>query len=240
MDGKSDSEFRIPNSELDEREYLRGLYGIPPESALLLLVRHGETTWNAESRVQGQTDSPLSDLGISQARCLAERLKDEPIHVAYSSDLARAVETAQIIAQPHNVEVATYAELREGNYGEWEEQTDADVQSRWPEVYAQYISNPAKVRLPGGESVVELVERAYSCAQGIAQRHVGENALIVAHGGSVRGVICGILGGAEHFWRFKTNNASLTVIEWKETGPRVIVLNDVCHLGLPSTIDLQP
>ena len=214
----------------DTPGFIRRLYGIFQEGALLLLIRHGETTWNAENRVQGQSDSPLSEVGIAQARALADRLKDEPIAAAYSSDLSRAFETAKIIAEPHGLGVIASHTLREADYGEWTGRTMDEVRADWSEAYADYVSDPANARIPGGESVLELVRRSHTCAVEIAQRHPGENILIVGHGGSVRGIICGILDRVELFWNFKLSNAGLTVIEWKETGPRVIALNDVCHL----------
>ena len=223
MDGKR-------NSELGERECLRSLYGVPSESALLLLVRHGETTWNAENRVQGQTDSPLSDLGIAQARCLAERLKDESIHAAYSSDLSRAVETGRIIAEPHGLEVARCSELREADYGDWTGRTMDEVRANWPDDYHNHLHDPANARIPGGESALELMARVHSFAKETAERHIAENVLIAGHGGSVRGILCGILDCVGRLWGFKLNNGGISVVEWRQTGPRILAINDVSHL----------
>jgi len=218
----------------------RTVYGIPPEGALLILVRHGETTWNAESRVQGQMDSPLSELGIAQARYVAKCLESEAIAAVYSSDLSRAADTARIIAEPHGLGVIPSRKLREADYGDWTGCTMDEVRARWPEEYRRHVHSPHTARIPGGESSVELMERSFAFAREAAERHYRESFLIVGHGGSVRGILCGILGCLERFWGFKLNNGGISAVEWKPTGPRILGINDVSHLrGLGVTGSLQ-
>jgi len=136
----------------------------------LLLVRHGETDWNAEGRLQGQTDTPLNDYGRRQARGLAEQLAGERLDAVYASDLARARETAEILAGPLGLPVELDAGLREKNWGNWEGLTSTE---RDRVVYV-------------GESTQAHRERTLAALHRIADRHPGGRVLVVTHGGSIR------------------------------------------------------
>jgi broad specificity phosphatase PhoE len=124
------------------------------------IVRHGETDWNAELRVMGQLDIPLNERGRAQAHRTAELLAHEHFDAIYSSDLVRAIETAQIIAAPHALDVLTLPELREAYYGLWEGLTRDEVLKKFPEEYAMRSLDPANFRPSGGESRKELYTRA--------------------------------------------------------------------------------
>ncbi len=210
---------------------IRRLYGVDDKTAVLLLVRHGETIWNNENRVQGHADSPLSQLGIRQAQMLSSRLAKEPITTVYSSDLSRAMDTATIIAEPHNCKVIPCKELREADYGEWTGLLMNEVKTRWPDIFAQYSKDPFDVKVPGGESMRQLFERSFSKASEIAAAHQGETVLVVGHGGSVRSIAAGVLESTASIWRFKLHNAGLTIIEWGIQKPRILSLNDLSHLS---------
>lgn len=108
------------------------------ESTRILLVRHGETDWNAAGRIQGHSDTPLNAAGRLQARRAAQRLAREPIRALYSSDLARAFETATIIGVPLGLTVVVSPQLRERRYGEWEGLTSAEIQAHYPEQFASW------------------------------------------------------------------------------------------------------
>ena len=108
------------------------------EATRILLVRHGETDWNATGRIQGHNDTPLNAAGRQQALRAAQRLALQPVRGLYSSDLARAYETAMIIGEPLGLTVVTSPRLRERRYGAWEGLTAAEIQARYPEQFAMW------------------------------------------------------------------------------------------------------
>jgi broad specificity phosphatase PhoE len=148
--------------------------------ATLLLVRHGETDWNAEGRLQGHTDRPLNEYGRRQARALAERLAGDDISAVYASDLSRARETAEILAAPLGLPVVLEPGLRERNWGSWEGLTGSERDR------VEYV----------GEAPEEHAERVLAAVRAIADRHVGEKIVVVTHGGSLRRVQAATYGMA--------------------------------------------
>jgi len=141
----------------------------------ILLARHGETDWNREGRFQGHADPPLNAAGRAQARELAERLASTQFDAVYSSDLARAHETAEIVAASHGVPVVVDAGLREVDVGSWSGLTRAEIAERFPE--AEHHD---------GETREEHLARVLATVERIAHAHPGERVLIVSHGGSLR------------------------------------------------------
>ena len=146
----------------------------------LLLVRHGETDWNAEGRLQGQTDRPLSAYGRRQAKELAGELADEEFDAVYSSDLARARETAEIVGERLGLPVVLDPGLREKDWGSWEGLTGAERET------VDFV----------GESTERHQERVLRALRRIAERHPGGRVLVVTHGGSMRRVQTTVLGAA--------------------------------------------
>jgi broad specificity phosphatase PhoE len=147
----------------------------------LLLVRHGETDWNADGRLQGQTDRPLSDFGRRQARRLADELADEELEAIYSSDLSRARETAEIVGERLGLQVVLDADLREKDWGTWEGLTAVERDR------VEFI----------GESIEAHQERTLHALRRISERHPGNGrVLVVTHGGSMRRVQTATLGWA--------------------------------------------
>jgi broad specificity phosphatase PhoE len=141
----------------------------------ILLARHGETDWNREGRWQGWADPSLNGTGHDQARKLAEKLAGTDIDAVYSSDLRRALETAEILAAPHNLTVATDPGLREIDVGQWSGLTRDQIAERFP------LGNR-----PGGETREQHSDRVLASVERIARAHPGERVLIVAHGGCLR------------------------------------------------------
>jgi broad specificity phosphatase PhoE len=144
----------------------------------LLLVRHGETDWNAEGRLQGHTDRPLSDYGRAQARRLADDLEGEELEAIYASDLARARETAEIAGERLGLSVVLDPDLREKDWGNWEGLTAVERD---------------RVEF-AGESTEAHQERMLRALHRIAERHPGGRVLVVTHGGSMRRVQTKVLG----------------------------------------------
>jgi broad specificity phosphatase PhoE len=145
--------------------------------ATILLARHGETEWNLEGRWQGWADPPLNDTGRAQAETLAAELRTTPFDAVYSSDLKRAHETAEILAEPHEVPVIVDPELREVDIGSWSGLTRAEIEERFPD----------GVR-PDGETREQHFARVRAAVLRIARENDGRRVLIVTHGGTVRAI----------------------------------------------------
>jgi broad specificity phosphatase PhoE len=154
--------------------------------ATILLARHGETDWNRERRWQGHTDRPLNEAGRAQARELAERLAAAPPAAIYSSDLARARETAEIVGERLGLAVAVDPRLREVDVGDWSGLTMADVEARFPEALQRRLAGG--IGWEHGETYEEMGERVLAALREIAAVH-DERVLVVTHGGSVRAVL---------------------------------------------------
>lgn len=204
-------------------------HGTPP--VRVLIVRHGETQWNADGRIQGQTDVHLSDRGEMQARALFPRLADELIAAVYASDLQRAWRTADLAVDGRLVPVTRDPALRELAFGEWEGLVYAEAAARDPEVASRRLRHPARTAPPGGEHLGDLLERVRPALQAIQSRHAGETVLIATHGGVVRALGCFFLGlDLDSAWRLTAGNAGLSIVSWWHDGPILEAWNDTSHL----------
>ena len=148
----------------------------------LFLIRHGETTWNAQARFQGHQDSPLTATGIEQAKAAAAFLRNHTLHALYSSDLPRTLQTAQPIAAATGLTVIEEPALRERNLGVFEGLTHAEIEARHREDYARYVAREPHHMIPRGESLHELNQRGLQIMERLARRHAGENVAVVSHG----------------------------------------------------------
>lgn len=161
----------------------------PAGARHLVLVRHGATDWTAAGRYQGWTDRPLSGDGRAQARLLAGHLAHERLDVVACSDLARAVETAAILAPAHAARATPG--LRECNFGALEGLTHDEAVARHGERYARWVDDPAAHAPPGGEALAEFAARVQAAVDALP---VGARALVVTHGGPIRLVLARALG----------------------------------------------
>lgn len=152
-------------------------------AARLLLIRHGETAWNAEHRIQGWLDVPLSTTGVWQAGRLAQRLADERMDAVIASDLARAWMTGRPLADARSLEMVAEPRLRERAFGLFEGKTLDEIAAQHPEELAAWRARDVHWRIPGGESGVEFVARVLEAVHEIAQGHAGRNVAVVTHGG---------------------------------------------------------
>jgi len=198
--------------------------------ARLLLVRHGKTEWNESGRYQGISDISLSEEGLRQAEALGQRLAGEKIDAVYSSDLKRAVQTARTIASGRDLEMALCKELQEMNFGEFEGLTFAEIERRHPD-NDWWTARDADMELPGGESISQLAARVSQFAESLSRYKEGETVLVVAHGGTIRALICLLLGlGLEHWWQIGLDGGSITQIDTYSERTVLTLLNDTCHL----------
>lgn len=153
----------------------------------ILLARHGETDWNRENRFQGHADPPLNRLGRGQAAELAAALAEEELAAVYSSPLQRALQTAQVVAEPHRLSPVTLDGLREVDVGSWEGLTRAEVERRYPEQFERWLHYGQG--WDDGESYEQMGERVLATLQRLASRHGGERILALTHGGPIRAAL---------------------------------------------------
>jgi broad specificity phosphatase PhoE len=196
------------------------------------LVRHGETEWNYDKRIQGHTDIPLNTRGRGQAESLGSRLAIVPLDTIYTSDLVRARETAEIIAasQPREIPVAIMPDLRECNYGRWEGLTREEVSQQFEGDWKDWIKGGRIGSPTGGEDFISLVRRAGRAFDMAVNEQ--KTALISTHRVTLRAILCYALG-LDHALRdrFVVLNCSLSALECHPAHrPRLILLNDTCHL----------
>lgn len=150
--------------------------------AQLILIRHGETLWNQQHRMQGHSDSPLTENGMRQARQLAQRLGQIEFQALYSSDSGRALETARCIAAVTGHEIIVDARLRERSFGVFEGLTGKEMYTLHPDHFERFKTRDPEYVMPGGESAIAFRERALGCLQEIVGRHAGEVVVVVTHG----------------------------------------------------------
>ena len=151
--------------------------------ARVLAIRHGETTWNVDTRIQGQLDVGLNDTGRWQAERLARALAEEPIQAIYASDLGRAHDTAMAISRVCGVAVTAEPGLRERHFGEFQGKTFAEIEAVLPEQARLWRTRDPAFAPTGGESLLQLRERVVATAEKLAARHAGELIVLVGHGG---------------------------------------------------------
>jgi probable phosphoglycerate mutase len=154
------------------------------EPTRIIAIRHGETSWNVDTRIQGQLDIPLNANGRWQAERLADALRDEPLKAIYASDLTRAWETAQYLSRATGVELSKEIGLRERGFGDFEGKTFAEIEALQPEQSLRWRKrDPEFSPAGGGESLVALHARVVEAAQRLAAQHPGEQIALVGHGG---------------------------------------------------------
>lgn len=201
--------------------------------ASVFLVRHGEVAGNSGERLffSGWQDVPLTPRGEQQAQAVSRRLASEKIDVIYSSDLQRARRTAEEIALLHGLPVHCDAGWRESNFGQWGGLSEVELLADWPELWQQRQADPVNVRPPDGESLQDLMNRVQPAWQKIVGAHEHDNVVIVAHQGTVRMLLCAILGiPLANYRRVRIANCSLTRVELAAGKALVTVVNDTHHL----------
>jgi len=197
----------------------------------LLLVRHGLTVYNSTHRFSGYSNIELSKEGYQQVENLRDYLANEKIDIAYSSDLKRALVTAEVICTEHNVEIITCPELREANYGEIEGLTFQEISQNHPEVADLVRNFDLSLEFPGGETFLGFIERTITFLDRLDGHKPSETILIVSHSGPLRTLACHLMGiGQNCWWQLRFDNASLSIIDTYPRGAILTRLNDVSHL----------
>lgn len=204
----------------------------------LLLVRHGETEWNRQTRFQGGIDVPLNDNGRQQSQKAAEFLKDVPLDFAVSSPMLRPKETAEIILKYHsNVQLELLDGLREISHGLWEGKLEAEIEQTYPGELHRWRTVPDQVQMPEGENLHQVWERSVEAWQSIlaSVENQTKTGLVAAHDATNKVLLCYILGlSPDHFWNFRQGNGAVSVIDYPQ-GPAGLpvlqAMNITSHLG---------
>ncbi len=198
----------------------------------ILLIRHGQTDWNAQGRWQGHRDIPLNEMGQAQAAALAKRLADWSIQAVYSSDLKRAAMTAVPLATALNQQPIFTPIWRERDVGDFSGLTGTEAREKYPDVWDAMkngLLNP-----PNGESSLKLRVRAVAAYEQVVAKHAGEMVAVISHGGTLANVIAHVLEiPPERYGRFRlSGNAGLSIVTITQThGPHLTLLNDTSHLS---------
>lgn len=209
-----------------------------PASSRFILVRHGEAQGNRELRYLGTTDAPLTPRGEDQARQLAQAVQPFRPVAIYSSPLRRARATAAEVSTLLNLEVVVSDDLREQDFGAWENLSHAEVQARDPERLAAWDAS-ADVAPPDGESLADLRERIVACADRLAARHPHHTIVLTSHVGPIKALVCAALAlPADGMRRMWLDPASICVVDWRLVpGAASIgtlrVFNAIAHLDPP-------
>lgn len=195
----------------------------------LLLVRHGQTAWNKQSRYLGSTDIDLDRTGRTQAQMLSQRLRGETINAFYSSDLLRARHYAKVIAMGRPIiENPSFREMR---FGSFEGLTHAEAMNRYPAIYQEWLANPLNSAPPKGEKLIEFSQRIRDALRQIISVNADATVCIVTHAGPIKVILCDCLGWElDKIWQVQASSASINMIEFDNETTKIISQNDTSYL----------
>lgn len=201
------------------------------DATRIIAIRHGETAWNVDTRIQGQLDIPLNDTGRWQAARLANALAAEPIAAVYASDLLRAWDTALSVGNAAGLPVVTHEGLRERGFGIFQGRTYAEVEQLWPDLALRWRKRDPDFAPEGGESLVQFRERVTTTAHELAARHPGEQIVMVGHGGVMDVLYRAATGQSLQAPRtWELGNAAINRLLWTREGLTLVGWSDTLHL----------
>lgn len=197
-----------------------------------IVVRHGQTVWNTQTRIQGQTDSELTAEGLAQADAIGKRLAREKFDAIVASDLGRAMRTAESIAFHCKLQVTPEPRLRERSFGAGEGLTYAEIDARWPGVFSRAANTDPDAAIPGGESRRRFHERIRAAFESLARAYAGRRVAVVTHGG-VLAVLYRIVHGIPlaHAHKVAISNASYNAVAFDGDAWALEAWDDTAHLG---------
>jgi len=196
----------------------------------IILARHGETEWNVGEIFRGRIDIELNETGIKQAELLAEYLSDVKIETIYSSPLKRALKTAEMMAGYHQLEVEIAPGLIDFDYGKWQGLPHHEVKDKYKELYAKWINSPNQVKIPAGESLDDVRERALDVVNNVVAKYEGTVAL-VSHRVVNKVLICALLGlDNSHFWNIRQDTCGITTFNYEDRRFILVRHNDTSYL----------
>lgn len=204
---------------------------------MIYLIRHGETDYHVQGRALGRIDAGLNDLGLKQAGLVAEALKEKGIDAIYSSPLQRCRQTAAPLEKATGLELAVIDGFQEIDLGEWDGLQFAEIYKTEGDTFTRWMTEPADVRIPGGEMLSEVNERVLSAALELLEHHgIENNMAIFSHGGPLRLLLCAALGlDMNRIFRVELDLCSISAVKYFsdtiEENTAVARVNDTCHLG---------
>ena len=208
------------------------------EPTRIIAIRHGETAWNVDTRIQGQLDIGLNDTGRWQAKRVAQALAAEPIQAIYASDLSRAWATANEVAKTTRVNPRSEPALRERGFGIFEGKTYQEIEAQWPDQAMQWRKRHPDFAPEGGESLLVMRDRILSVVNRLAAQHTGELIVMVAHGGVMDALYRLATGQdiqAARTWQL--GNAAINRLLWTPDGMTVVGWADTLHLDNNEALD---
>lgn len=209
---------------------------------LLYLVRHGETDWNVERRIQGVSETPLNEVGRAQAEALIPPLRGRPVAALYTSPLARARQTADILAASLGLEVREDARLAEMDQGDLEGMNFDQIEEKYNGFLDRWRCMPADVQMPGGENLHQLQARAWAAVEDIQAAHPGEMVIAVSHNLTITTLMCRVMElDLNSIRRIRQHNAAINLVEHNpEREWSVLTMNAVAHLNGQLSSDMKP
>jgi len=196
----------------------------------LILIRHGETVWNVEKIYRGRADVDLDKVGIKQAELLGKYLSNWELEAIYSSPLKRALATANIIARYHKIGVYIANGLIDFDYGEWQSLSEQEVRKSYPALLDKWHNNPHEVRMPGGESLADVRERAAGIVDDVLSKYEG-SVVLASHRVVNKVLICSLLGlDNSYFWNIKQDVSGITIFNYVDGRFVLTKHNDTSHL----------
>jgi broad specificity phosphatase PhoE len=196
----------------------------------LILARHGETVWNVEKIYRGRADVNLDEVGIKQADLLGKYLSSWKLEAIYSSPVKRATDTANIIARYQKIGVQIAEGLVDFDYGEWQSLPEKEVKKLYPALLNEWHNNPHKVRMPAGESLEDVRNRAIEVVNDVLSKYQG-SVVLISHRVVNKVLICSLLGlDNSHFWNIKQDVGGITIFDYVDGRFVLTRHNDTSHL----------
>ncbi len=197
----------------------------------LIVVRHGETFYNAQRRLTGQSDVPLNPLGEQQAAALGDCLATEHLDAIITSDLERTRVTARAIAHNHGLQLQEDSDLRELAFGEWEGYSYDEVLARDANRASLWRADPTQYAPPGGETIVQVRDRCVRALKRWQMEYPKSSVVWVTHGGLIGVLLCHVLDiDLKRRWQFSHDNASISEIHFRDDGVFIERLNETAHI----------
>lgn len=197
----------------------------------IIIIRHGETAWNAADIFRGRVNIGLSENGLKQAELLADYLSQRKIKAIYSSPLPRAIQTAEVVARRQRLNAQTMHELTDLDFGEWEGVSRQEVKIKYKQIYDVWLERPDLAKIPGGESLAEARKRALSALEKIMVQNKEGTVVIITHRVITKVLACALLGlDDSHFWNIEQDNCGVTTFIHNGLCFILTHHNDVCFL----------
>jgi broad specificity phosphatase PhoE len=197
----------------------------------IILIRHGETDWNTEQVFRGKIDVPLNQTGLAQARAVRDALAESAIDALYASPLARAFETARVLAEGRGLAVGAEEGLSDVDFGLWQGLPKEKVKKDYPDLYSTWLTDPELVTFPRGETLLKVQQRAMAALERVMDSNPGKTIALVSHRVVTKVILCGVLGlDLSRFWRVKQDTCAINRFEHDAGSYCLTLLNDTCHL----------